>query len=479
MLTRARPLAALVPGAASLAVCCLVLGSGAWDSARFWPALAAGVVTAGVSGFLILRPLQARLAQWDRRLRDATRRLEEAEERNARGAVDPVRALEKLALPEGVSDEAMEDALADLGAALQDEERLRVRRAEREEVVRRTLRSARDLTAGDSAPLVTRLSSLLHDVDGSVRLIRDTCDGVLQHSIAAGEVSDMVLDNAQSGRDSCGRAARKTEELEERIDGFSRLVRRLEARSREIGQVLLVLNDITEQTNLLALNAAIIAAQAGEHGQGFGVVADEMRNLSERASSSTKETEILARTLQDDVSKAVTNMGEAGEAVRKLRQSLTEAHETGSQLSDLGKKNVEAARKALEGAERQAADVRDLSARLRELREERERFESLERDVVTPTRQTLADTTGLLDEVWQLGAVRESLRQRLDGAVQAIRDHRGRERRDRAVLEEQIQGLRESGRQWVSVLEAGRRRDDLVRDLAREIRSLATTAPER
>ncbi|HMB70975.1 MAG TPA: hypothetical protein VKU85_16790, partial [bacterium] len=123
--------------------------------------------------------------------------------------------------------------------------------------------------------------------------------------------------------------------------------------------------------------------------------------------------------------------------------------------------------------------VRDLSARLRELREERERFELLERDVVAPTRQTLSDTTGLLDEVWQLGAVRESLRQRLDTAVNAIRDHRGRERRDRARLEEQIQGLRESGRQWVSVLEAGRRRDDLVRDLAREIRSLATTAPER
>jgi methyl-accepting chemotaxis protein len=463
LLTRLRPLAALAPGAASLAACCLVLGAGSWSSARFWPAMAVGLVTAGVVGFLILRPLQTRLAQWDRRLREATRRLEEAEERNARGSVDPVRALETLALPSSAPDEAMEDALAELGTALQDEERLRVRRSERDEAVRRALRSARDLTAGDSAPLVSRLSALLQDVDGSVRLIRESCDGVLQQSIAAGEVSQMVLDNAQSGRDSCGRATRKTEELEERIEGFSKLVRRLEARSREIGQVLLVLNDITEQTNLLALNAAIIAAQAGEHGQGFGVVADEMRNLSERASSSTKETEILARTLQDDVTKAVTNMGEAGEAVRKLRQSLGEAQETGTQLTDLGKKNVDAARKALEGAERQAADVRDLSARLRELREERERFESIERDVVSPTRLALGET----------------LRQRLEGAVQAIRNHRGRERRDRAVLEEQIQGLRESGRQWGSALEAGRRRDDLVRDLAREIRSLAAAAPER
>jgi methyl-accepting chemotaxis protein len=314
---------------------------------------------------------------------------------------------------------------------------------------------------------------LLDEIDAGVRSIRESCDGVLQQAITSGEVSQMVWTHAQSGKESCVRASRQTGEFHERIEELSRLVRRLEARSREIGQVLLVLNDITEQANLLALNAAIIAAQAGEHGQGFGVVADEMRNLSERASSSTKETEILARTLQEDVAKAVHSMSEAGDTVKRLREALGETQETGILVSDLGGKNVESTRLAREGAERQAAGARDLAGKLRELREEKERLAGLEREVLGPLRETAHTAASLLDETWQLGALRETLRGRLEAGIRAIRDHRGRETRHREELSRHIRDLRETGRAWRSALEDGRRRDDLVRDLARDIQTLS------
>ena len=67
------------------------------------------------------------------------------------------------------------------------------------------------------------------------------------------------------------------------------VIERLSRRAREIGRILTVIEDVTEETNLLALNAAIIAAQAGEHGRGFGVVAEEIQELAEQTGSSTTE----------------------------------------------------------------------------------------------------------------------------------------------------------------------------------------------
>ena len=264
------------------------------------------------------------------------------------------------------------------------------------------------------------------------------------------------------------RSSSGADELESQMDGVSKLVRRLESRSREIGQVLIVLNDITEQTNLLALNAAIIAAQAGDHGKGFGVVADEMRNLSERASSSTKETEILAKGLQDEVAKAVQSMSDAGGVVKKLRGALGEATEITTVLSELGKRNVDTAKNAVGTAERQATGVRDLAGRLRQLREESERLDRFEREVVLPTKQALRDVTGLLESQWQMGAVREGLRERLEGAVTAIREQRRREEQHRTELTRWTRELRELGRDWAT-------RDDIVRDVARDIRWLESS----
>ncbi len=79
--------------------------------------------------------------------------------------------------------------------------------------------------------------------------------------------------------------------------------------------MLVVIDEIADQTQLLALNASIIAAQAGEQGRGFAVVVDEIKELANRVSESTKEISRILKTVQQDSANAVKAMDEGNTQV--------------------------------------------------------------------------------------------------------------------------------------------------------------------
>ena len=103
----------------------------------------------------------------------------------------------------------------------------------------------------------------------------------------------------------------------------------LSKRSNDIGKILNVIDEITDQTTLLALNAAILAAQAGEHGKGFTVVADEIKALAEKTALSTKEIGELIEAVQSEVrlvasamSDGIKNVDEGSKLTREASSSF-------------------------------------------------------------------------------------------------------------------------------------------------------------
>ncbi len=119
-----------------------------------------------------------------------------------------------------------------------------------------------------------------------------------------------------------------TQDIRDIVETSAQKVQSLNNRTLEVGKIISVISEITNQTNLLALNAAIEAARAGEHGRGFSVVAEEVRGLASRTSSSASEIQNMIESMQQETQNAVSFM-EAG--VENVDRSLKMAEDATSE----------------------------------------------------------------------------------------------------------------------------------------------------
>ncbi|HXG68710.1 MAG TPA: ABC transporter substrate-binding protein, partial [Blastocatellia bacterium] len=125
-------------------------------------------------------------------------------------------------------------------------------------------------------------------------------------------LADEVAHSADAGSRIVAETAASMSSIKEAIDAATETITRLGKRSEQIGEVTRVINEIADRTHLLALNAAILAAQSGPQGRGFRIVADEIKELSERTAASTREIERMIEGVREDVKETVERVAVGG-----------------------------------------------------------------------------------------------------------------------------------------------------------------------
>ncbi|RMG03391.1 MAG: phosphate/phosphite/phosphonate ABC transporter substrate-binding protein [Nitrospirae bacterium] len=164
-------------------------------------------------------------------------------------------------------------------------------------------------------------ADLLKSADDTLSTVEEITASVKEveaNTKESAKLSEQVMQEASTeGKQSIEKTIEGMEKIKISVETTAEYIKRLGGRSEEIGKILTVIDEITDQTTLLALNAAILAAQAGEHGKGFSVVADEIKDLAERTSFSTQEISTLIQTVQKEVSDAVYAMNLGLEAVNE------------------------------------------------------------------------------------------------------------------------------------------------------------------
>ncbi|MGL2372180.1 methyl-accepting chemotaxis protein TlpB [Helicobacter pylori] len=163
--------------------------------------------------------------------------------------------------------------------------------------------------------VASMMNASIEQSQGLRKRLIETQGLVKESKDAIGDLFSQIIESAHT-----------EEELSSQVEQLSR-------NADDVKSILDIINDIADQTNLLALNAAIEAARAGEHGRGFAVVADEVRNLAGRTQKSLAEINSTIMVIVQEINAVSSQMNLNSQKMERLSDMSKSVQETYEKMS--------------------------------------------------------------------------------------------------------------------------------------------------
>jgi methyl-accepting chemotaxis protein len=233
-----------------------------------------------------------------------------------------------------------------------------------------TVRSGGDEIAEASGALSRRTEQQAASLEQTAAAIEEITATVRSTADGATEVAGFVA-----------KAQTRSEESATVVRDAAEAMSEIEESSRQIGQIIGVIDDIAFQTNLLALNAGVEAARSGEAGRGFAVIAQEVRSLAQRSATAAREIKALISSATKKVDRGVDLVGQTGEAL----------HDVAGQVGQIAR----IVREISSSAQEQAAGVAEINTAVAQMDQMTQQNAAMAEESTAALRR-LSDETGEL-----------------------------------------------------------------------------------
>jgi methyl-accepting chemotaxis protein len=241
----------------------------------------------------------------------------------------------------------------------------------------------------EQAATVQEITSTMQEIAQAGSQIVDRAKEVAAAAEAASQQS-------KSGITAVQGTSRTMESIRDQVEEVAENIVALSEKTQAVGEIIATVNEIAEQSNLLALNAAIEAAEAGNEGNRFSVVANEMKNLADRAKDCTVQVRTILGEIQKGINSAVMLTEEAVKRVETGKQQADVSEDAIRKMSETTDESVQAFQQIIGATNQQQVGFEQITKGMQ--------------DIDQATQQTAAGTAQLEQAVVSLSAMSQQLR---------------------------------------------------------------------
>lgn len=272
---------------------------------------------------------------------------------------------------------------------------------------------------------INQLSEFMDKSISAMTEIAATIKEVDDNSINSHQMSEQVLKFAEGGVVSVQETLTGLNGIAEGVTDAAKTIDQLSLRGEEISTITTVITEIAQKTNLLALNAAIIAAQAGEQGRSFAVVAEEIRGLSQKTAHSSEAIAQLIRAMHTNTANVVSQVrtveslvGQGVTLGRRTEESLSQILTSATSAKDMALNIRHATREVSRSAE-------FVTQSIEELGEMTDQVSTASREQAQGTHgivRSIEEIRGMADEMANVAIQQRQDSRDIETAVESVAD---------------------------------------------------------